>query len=599
MSTPTDWLAARQAFHADLVWAMEQLLDYLAPDLVKTPHPQINSERFFKEATFTPFGSNQHNCYKVTYRGRTYFAKDVPAQKAADAVIAREWAKTTGLEKQTLHVQALQHNGQHTILTTWKPDHQPLLKDTGNPSEWGGAFTKLENTPTKTKMRLALHEFLTGDTERHGGDYLVDGHDKLISIDHELGTGTKVPASALLNFGFSGKLSQHAIPRSVLNAFASPEQQQKLMDAAATHKMDPEQAMAMMTRMETLKSLAALKHPTLQDLVDLAGGTDALVKPATHIAPIKVTGTLKGKKLSHDSEAANAQIAKETFKTDPISADTLQKQAETMSSLTRVPSGEGEKEMINRVSEEIAARLKGNPVWENSINELAQGNSWYDGHDEGARAASTLIRAWCGSSSQSGLSVAMQLAAQEEFGLGDRAWTKYQGENHDEAKDILAQNGPAIRAALRAQYELTQEKLAAAGLEHVVVCRGSYQASGQHKFEADGIPHKQQIQLQPLSSFTSDPDIAVKFSRFNEVEGLITGGVVHRSRIFSYCQTGLGTQWETEFVVLGGKEDVLAYGYKVHDPKHPQPLTSDMWQALAAASGYDGEDMPSTPTYYR
>jgi len=94
------------------------------------------------------------------------------------------------------------------------------------------------------------------------------------------------------------------------------------------------------------------------------------------------------------------------------------------------------------------------------------------------------------------------------------------------------------RKFLRAQYEATQEFLAAHGIKEVAVFRG-----------ADGVKHPKgtrvDTQVNPMESTTTDADTARAFGDCH----LAT--MVPASRVFSTYRTGVGCNSESEIVLLG------------------------------------------------
>lgn len=189
-----------------------------------------------------------------------------------------------------------------------------------------------------------------------------------------------------------------------------------------------------------------------------------------------------------------------------------------------------------------------------------------DGATKSERAAAGLINNWATTSSDSDAwALALQHAAQEEFGLPESAWD---AAKHDLQRDedlaaadsIYARGGSALRAFVRAMYEDTQEKLDAAGFGDTLTL---YRGQG-HLPPADFTWASREIDLQPISSFSSDIRVA---SRFVRSDGGMVAVQVPRSRIIGTARTGFGCLQEEEFIVCAapaGETDfaTIMYGGK-------------------------------------
>jgi hypothetical protein len=176
------------------------------------------------------------------------------------------------------------------------------------------------------------------------------------------------------------------------------------------------------------------------------------------------------------------------------------------------------------------------------------------------KAVREIISNWAGTSANSNpLAIAVQLAAQEEFGsAGANIW--YSDSVQKSAHTgYLNEHKEGLKAFLREQYNQTQKFFKDNGITHVPIIRGM---SFSSKEEMKGITMnevvKQNIALQPLSSFTSNPGTADTFT------GTVTGGggkykilsaaMIPVERILGCPQTGFGCMNEQELVVIGPKE---------------------------------------------
>jgi len=198
----------------------------------------------------------------------------------------------------------------------------------------------------------------------------------------------------------------------------------------------------------------------------------------------------------------------------------------------------------------------------------------------------TLIQHWAATSGDSDkLAISIQLAAKKEFNLKNIAmpWEKRFTEL---AKEVYGGYEDAFRAFLRAQYDITQEWFKEKGINHVYLMRGAnWDKANLPKTMKDyiwnGTPARERVQLQPLSSFSTEADTAYFFGDVYSSEyQCAIGAKVSSKRILSSCQTGFGARGEAEMVVLGGSEDVWWYGMK----KSLGGLDYNVIEKFAAAS---------------
>ena len=222
-----------------------------------------------------------------------------------------------------------------------------------------------------------------------------------------------------------------------------------------------------------------------------------------------------------------------------------------------------------KISKDVSARLANNPDWNDFLTRNAnQFGSYGDG--PGADAASAMLRQWASTSGdENRFSLAMQLAAHDEFGLTDAARKSVLDHLDDfvrrQALDTYAQNGPAYRAFLRAMYDNTQEEFAKAGITEVSLVRGQTLKGSQQNWVPDwvksALPTPQtgkleaQAQLRPMSSFAVDRRIGRNFETAlaeggrSEVSSLFEV-TVPANRIIGTGRTGFGALHEYEWVVL-------------------------------------------------
>lgn len=174
--------------------------------------------------------------------------------------------------------------------------------------------------------------------------------------------------------------------------------------------------------------------------------------------------------------------------------------------------------------------------------------------ESGRELVRRLIREWAYSSADnSPVSVLMQKFANEEFGLDAATihiWKSFN--KYGEKFDFWEAQEPALKKFLRAQYEATQAELKAKGISHITVYRGA----GMDKLPLGpmGVVNDMEVTLQPISSFSSDLQVAEMFANSGAASGgprIIMKVTVPISRVFSTTLTGYGCSSESEFVILG------------------------------------------------
>lgn len=156
---------------------------------------------------------------------------------------------------------------------------------------------------------------------------------------------------------------------------------------------------------------------------------------------------------------------------------------------------------------------------------------------------------WAESSSTSRESIAAQRAAIDEFGLEDTNTSRFKdlstgpSERGNELKSVA-------RTVIRGQYEATQGWLVENNIKEVTLYRGMMEVP----IENDG---EMEMRLQPLSSFSADPGVALQFA-IDGSRGVMIAVKVPADRIVSTPFTGFGSKREKEVVVLGGRYKVIA-----------------------------------------
>lgn len=257
-----------------------------------------------------------------------------------------------------------------------------------------------------------------------------------------------------------------------------------------------------------------------------------------------------------------------------------------------------------RQAEAIAARLHGHPEYEaaarkwDTSRRRTLGDPEADYSRPGAQAeanvgmAQAAIQSWARTSSGSPFAVSMQQAARAEFRLERTAapwnrggqWDVSDAQAEQYRRDLFgSEDLTPFRALLRAQYEVTQEALQGAGVEKVVLVRGwSWRSVGEApswaRPRARPEATVESVPLAPMASYTSDfrtaRDAFANSVSHDDVVRL-TAVEVDRSKIIGYAPHGLGTDYESEWVVLGGEFDQVAW-----DPRHTGPRPGDVLPLL-------------------
>ena len=215
-----------------------------------------------------------------------------------------------------------------------------------------------------------------------------------------------------------------------------------------------------------------------------------------------------------------------------------------------------------RIAKTLADRLRGDKEWEALVGVLCEselgitygGGGDYQRIEE--KATGALVSAWAHTAGDGdALSVTMQRAAKDEFGLSD-AVLDHLGALSSYSERSLQPGFAGMKRFLRAMYDETQEWLSANGLDSVALFRGAGVEKG---FAKSG--EVAEVQLQPMSSFSASPEMALTFCGMADGdESAVLYAAVPRERILGTCQSGYGCREETEMVVLGGSTQMMVAG---------------------------------------
>jgi len=220
-----------------------------------------------------------------------------------------------------------------------------------------------------------------------------------------------------------------------------------------------------------------------------------------------------------------------------------------------------------RIVENLSKRLEDNKDFVEYLNTLLPPKPdnpialqhWLEGKAERAnQIVNEWIQRWAGTSGDgSPKAVAMQMAARQEFGLSKSYMGHVASNAQADAIVILRQNGKAMRAFLRAQYDATQQFFKNNGIQHLTGYRGMGfdRVIPEFRFNYNPVIDQKIMKMQPLSSFSTKMKTARGFTAGKEYR-MVSQAKVPVSRILSTCQTGFGCKSEAEFVVLGAQDSL-------------------------------------------
>ena len=175
----------------------------------------------------------------------------------------------------------------------------------------------------------------------------------------------------------------------------------------------------------------------------------------------------------------------------------------------------------------------------------------------------TLIQSWAHSSNDDvDLSLAIQDAAQKVFKTDSAVtWNRDQySSNTGQAKANLTYDpstklgdDKVLQSFVKAQYEATQQYLAAKGIKEITLFRGMKTAPLASRYEDDEPnPERTEILMRPLSSWSTSADEANFFAGDVGREGVVIKARFKAKDIFALPLTGVGCLLEFEVVVNSG-----------------------------------------------
>lgn len=217
---------------------------------------------------------------------------------------------------------------------------------------------------------------------------------------------------------------------------------------------------------------------------------------------------------------------------------------------------DGAREAKRLVSRRVAEKLRQNSDWSATAirDKYRYSEHNYDADDIHESMVANLIHEWAISSSDShARGVAMQIAAQEEFGLSVKAFAAgaYGSEERAaalfrEAEEWLDQPGirSSLRAFLRAQYDTTQDYLKSQGIESLTLYRGMRWEEDWNKDVPIGVTTHGTFD-NPLASWATRHSSSRYF-----YGGVMLRGQVPREMVLSTPFSGFGCLNEYEVVLI-------------------------------------------------
>lgn len=197
--------------------------------------------------------------------------------------------------------------------------------------------------------------------------------------------------------------------------------------------------------------------------------------------------------------------------------------------------------------------------------------------------ARTLVSQWASSANDSDpLSLAVQDSVARVFSTADTAAWNVESRTGETRDLITEHHGPVLDAFVRAQYDSTQEMLAAGGIDELQLYRGvkfgdwdsTYSLAAGMTLEQKCADHAEEngegvgkmygeaAQLRPASSFALDTEDAAAF-QYGPDGGALLVANVPAERVLGTPSSGFGCLNEDEAVVLGGGDTKFDIEYAV------------------------------------
>lgn len=169
-------------------------------------------------------------------------------------------------------------------------------------------------------------------------------------------------------------------------------------------------------------------------------------------------------------------------------------------------------------------------------------------------AVSELMGSWSFGANNNVRVLALQQAAQEEFGLTDVLEWHMDAKTRSAVGLELDYNRDALRDFLRTQYEMTQEVLAASGITELISYRALSWAQGaeQPDWAVLNVGDTFESRQRPLASWSADRQIVADWLEQRGGNGVILVDRKPAQDILSLPSTGMGYLAQKEWVTLPG-----------------------------------------------
>jgi uncharacterized protein (DUF2267 family) len=226
---------------------------------------------------------------------------------------------------------------------------------------------------------------------------------------------------------------------------------------------------------------------------------------------------------------------------------------------------------------------------------LILGSQRHPSDDVYENIAAGLVDTWARSSSDHNVqSIALQRAVARRFQLRDSTKDFVEWRVSHAADELLEKCGDVVDAFVDAVYDQTQNLLK--DFDKVTLYRGVHWGYDPmimpDELKKEDYAWASTIDLNPISSFSSIPEVALSFAG-NHYTSRVFAITVPRDRIFATFLTGPGCTFESEVIVLGDtaealvlepnqlREEIHKHGYVVID--QASRLVDDSPLRLSAA----------------
>jgi hypothetical protein len=237
---------------------------------------------------------------------------------------------------------------------------------------------------------------------------------------------------------------------------------------------------------------------------------------------------------------------------------------------------------------------------------LILGSQLHPSDDIYENIAAGLVDTWARSSSDHNVqSIALQRAAARRFHLRDSTKDFVEWRVSHDADELLEKCGDVVAAFVDAVYDQTQSLLK--GFDKVTLYRGVHWGYDPtimpNELKNEDYAWASTIGLNPLSSFSSIPEVALSFAG-NHYTSRVLAITVPRDRVFATFLTGPGCTFESEVIVLGDtaealvlepnrfREELHKHGYVVVDQASRLVDDSPLRLSVAVIDDEQNQDWP-------